>query len=149
MKILFLDVDGVLNSAQWFASQDKTKDTWTVDPKAVKRITRLCAETDTKIVLSSTWRKYDTCLQVLANAGLFIYEHTPLLPHDAHRGGEIEQWLYQHMEEVRKFAIVDDDTDAGEGEYMGVSLKNFYVRTHWKFGLYGKHERLLKELLQD
>jgi hypothetical protein len=81
MKFVFLDIDGVLNSAVWLkqvnestARQDRIKDMQNkfgncidpdveyyaadIDPEALKSLRRLWAyHSDTKIVISSSWRQ--------------------------------------------------------------------------------------------
>lgn len=136
MKVLFLDVDGVLNSAEWFARQMPPVDMASCDPKAVKRVLRVLEQTGATLVLSSTWRHYPELLDKLKTVyGLPISDVTP---DTGHRGDDIELWLFDHPGVVA-FAVIDDDTDAA-------TAGNF-VRTHWKYGMYGKHERLLRELL--
>lgn len=145
MKVLFLDVDGVLNSADWFRQMDPTAHgiALELDPKAVRRIQRVIEQTGAKIVLSSTWRKHPFCVAAIEAAGLPIYDHTPdlsLQDRNTPRAHEIRLWLATHPE-VEAFAIVDDDSDAGQG------LEARFVRTRWKHGLYGKHEKALLALL--
>lgn len=65
LKLIFLDIDGVLNSndfAVWCATTDEGKQFikdgghhW-VDPNVVNRIIKICDETEAGIVLSSSWR---------------------------------------------------------------------------------------------
>ena len=52
MKVIFLDIDGVLNKHGW--SQNKTS--WMEDSK-VEMIGRLCKDTGAKVVLASNWRE--------------------------------------------------------------------------------------------
>lgn len=52
MKVIFLDIDGVLNKHNW--SQNKTP--WMEDSK-VELIGRLCKDTGAKVVLASNWRE--------------------------------------------------------------------------------------------
>lgn len=164
MKVLFLDIDGVLNSAEWFLS-GVPKNIWDLDPKAVRRLKRILEATGAKVVLSSAWRKYPK--EVAHLRTLFdIHDMTPVmttflgcthrrpdggpqhgadnctdpLTHPVPRHEEISAWLAAHPE-VTAFAIVDDDPDAGRIH------PDRYVRTYWRHGMYGKHERALTELL--
>jgi hypothetical protein len=50
VKVLFLDVDGVLNSLSWFAAQPPC-DPCSVDPKAVKRIIPNCDDSARRVLL--------------------------------------------------------------------------------------------------
>lgn len=76
MKILFLDIDGVLNSAAWIKSRpskeefaaehgvspevyDNDRLTWSlrsVDPAAVAALNAIVNRTHARVVLSSSWR---------------------------------------------------------------------------------------------
>ena len=64
MKVIFLDIDGVLNCKN---TPNPRKFPYIVDPKLLKRFKRLLQCTGAKVVLSSTWR-YDP-------AGLFSAKH--------------------------------------------------------------------------
>lgn len=142
MKVLFLDVDGVLNSAEWFAKQEPTKPLrlHEIDPKPVKRVLRVLEETGAKIVLSSTWRLVPELVERLRAVGLPIWDVTPSSD-SGHRATEIRTWLATRL--GTRFAIIDDDADAGEGD----DLRPYFVRTHWKHGMYGKHEKALLAIL--
>jgi hypothetical protein len=69
MKIIFLDIDGVLNHEDWYTSgrakktYESTGQTdikaYNFDPESWKWVQKLIDETDAKIVLSSSWRCYD------------------------------------------------------------------------------------------
>lgn len=116
LKIVFLDVDGVLNSDQTTRS---TATGWTfVGSREVKRLKDILDATGAKVVLSSDWR-YDRDdpsntdfweLQTeLLRYGISFYDYTPELP-SAHRGAEIDLWLRNHPD-VQNFVILDDRTD--------------------------------------
>lgn len=136
MKVLFLDVDGVLNSATWFASQPPMAVT-EVDATAVRRIQRIVAQTGAKVVLSSSWRHQPELVAQLRAAGVPIDDMTP---RSENRGDEIRAWLLGHPE-VTTFAILDDDADAGD------YAPERFVRTYWRTGMYGKHEKAVLALL--
>ncbi|MCH9637827.1 MAG: hypothetical protein K0U16_07785 [Gammaproteobacteria bacterium] len=64
-KLLFLDIDGVLNHAQWFQARGRIKGrsraffTYlqsSVDPECLERVNLITELTGAKIVLSSSWR---------------------------------------------------------------------------------------------
>ena len=50
-KIIFLDVDGVLNYRDYI--NDATND---IDPSKVQMIADLCNKTNAKVVITSSWR---------------------------------------------------------------------------------------------
>ncbi len=61
-RVIFLDVDGVLNSVNWYGKYyfrhryGGDRITQSFDPKAIKRLNYIVAKTDARIVLSSVWR---------------------------------------------------------------------------------------------
>lgn len=69
MKVIFLDIDGVLNHEEWYKSgrareaylaTNKTDiKAYNFDPESWKWVQKLIDETCAKIVLSSSWRCYD------------------------------------------------------------------------------------------
>lgn len=107
-KILFLDVDGVLNS--W-----KTGGRYALKRACLRRLEKIVRDTDCKIVLSSTWRRDEYALKrlkrVLKYRGIVLYSTTSYIP-SGPRGLEIQAWLVQNPNpNGYKFAIVDDDSD--------------------------------------
>lgn len=52
MRVLFLDIDGVLNGHEW----DDEAQSCTIRRECVKHLSRVIRETGCKIVLSSAWR---------------------------------------------------------------------------------------------
>jgi hypothetical protein len=60
-RLCFLDLDGVLNSTDWYNRRgpilpEHTHLSYNVDPLAIERLNRLCAATKAKVVFSSSWR---------------------------------------------------------------------------------------------
>ena len=111
--VLFLDIDGCLNSAETFrdpyALLIGTHAGHRVDPKMVARLDQVLDATGAKVVVSSSWRCGDegqTVAQRLARAGFrhagdVIGETSRL---DGIRGMEIGAWLLDHPD-VSTFAI--------------------------------------------
>ena len=58
MKIIFLDIDGVLTSDMYEESRLEKRDDNRIDLSRVKLLAELVKSTDAKIVLTSTWRVY-------------------------------------------------------------------------------------------
>lgn len=106
MKVIFLDIDGVLNTV---LTPNSRKLPYIVDKKLVRRFRQLVEKTHAKVILISTWR-YDP-------AGVFSAKYnqipfmgcTPDLPHRPRRD-EILHWLKQRPR-VTRFAVLDDDDD--------------------------------------
>ena len=64
-KVLFLDIDGVLNSDSFFCSKYhnflrlfRGEQGVMHDPRAVKLLGKICKATNCKIVMSSTWKAF-------------------------------------------------------------------------------------------
>jgi hypothetical protein len=152
-RILFLDIDGVLNYRAVFVPGNPAP----ICPQAWARCKRVIEATGAKIVLSSTWRKgvlgADRHLDKLKSIGLFPLTHadwrTPFnlppvgegpLAEYPKRGDEIASWLSDHPE-VTHFAIIDDDSDMLENQ------NPFFVRTDFDTGLLDWHCDKLIEIL--
>ena len=64
-KLIFLDVDGVINHTSWYrwikSHPDFLKEGGhrNIDPKSVDRIIKICDEANAYIVMSSSWRLWD------------------------------------------------------------------------------------------
>ena len=123
MKIIFLDIDGVLNSKVY--DRESTTEDGNIDKTRLPLVKRIVDETGAKIVLSTTWRKHwvreYACLDktgkqlvdTLREAGLEIYDKTPY--HERYdRPGEIREWLDEHGGEVEAFVILDDAFGFGD-----------------------------------
>lgn len=52
MKVIFLDIDGVLNEENWMLNNTP----W-IDENKLKLLSNLCRKTKSKIVLSTNWRE--------------------------------------------------------------------------------------------
>src|SRR5688572_29340180 len=108
MKILFLDIDGVLNSAFVLAEQRRGD---AIDRDMVERINRIVDSTGCFIVISSAWRLYasfDSLVALLSSHGLrnVVIDITPRLdPSDYNRGDEIKAWMYDMNPSITNFAI--------------------------------------------
>ncbi len=151
MKVLFLDIDGVLNSTEYSQKVPRRSlvcDPTSIDPESCLLLQSLFEKhQDLVVVISSTWRKalsIDELREVLSEKGLDarrIVEFTPVL-HGQIRGQEILSWLRtQSLKSnfpVTSIAILDDDADMG-------SLLPWLVQTDVDKGL--KKEDLSK--IQD
>lgn len=141
MKILFLDIDGVVNSIR-SATASKgypypNKEYEKFDEIALHLIRLVCHITNTKIVLSSTWRFYINTIELGEQLGLPIIDETP--KSFKTRGYEIKQWLDNN--DCEKYAIVDDYSDMLEEQ------QNFFVKTDPLNGLSYENYTQLLEIL--
>ena len=121
-KLIFLDVDGVLNSrAFMLAALDCGVTDMTgagaLDPQAVRTLEIIHLEHRPDWVLSSVWRFDRTPEQMTALLGTHGFTGTIISAtgdDGPHRGGEIQQWLVDHKAIGRPFVILDDDRDMGD-----------------------------------
>lgn len=116
MKVIFLDIDGVLNNR---STVERFHGVYGIDEALLELFKRI---TGVKIVLSSTWRMYPKHLKHVRSK-LEIYDVTPQLC--GPRSKEIKAWLSNH--EVTDYVIIDDDIDA--------SIEGHFFQTEWEYGL--------------
>jgi hypothetical protein len=154
MKVLFLDIDGVLNSVSFSKKTIRRSlicDPDSLDPEACLRLQNFIkSHEDLVIVISSTWRKFyslEELKNLLQEKGIDsskIIEYTPVL-HGQIRGTEIRQWLDSQFLKsnfpVSHIAILDDDSDMGD-------LKDYLVQTNVEFGLQDCNLLELEEILK-
>lgn len=137
MKVIFLDIDGVLNGygpaqfrtwktfqkiglGRWYKKH--RRDPFGVHPEKVRRLARIIRKTDAKIVMSSSWRhgfwqrEYEELtsggkrLHDLFNKfGIEVMDITPT--RNDGRGMEIKEWLDAHHGKVESFVILDDERE--------------------------------------
>lgn len=119
MKVLFLDIDGVLNKRSDWEVIMPNMSNKLLNRVLLGRVHTIIKETNCKIVLSSTWRIFEKDIKYLEEYGqLDIFDKTPMLK--GPRGLEIQAWLEEYPE-VETYAIVDDDGDMLESQ-----LGNFF-----------------------
>lgn len=144
MKVLFLDIDGVLNSAKTCCAFGGFPMELThmeaFDTAAIRLLQRLCDSSGVQIVLSSAWRLHCNFKDVGEAFGLPIIDRTPsfLGP----RGREIQKWLDDHPG-VERYAIIDDDSDM-----LAEQLPHF-VKTNGDEGMTFADFRKLCELFGE
>jgi len=147
MKIIFLDIDGVLNSDTW-QKTDKYKkrkdpEKW-FDPYAINLFNKLINETKAKVVLTSTWRlKYsiEEMRKIFSNVEIKcdLVGFTPDLSSNNDyvvRGNEILKWCKDNRNLIgtspmnyTDFIILDDNND------MLLWQSNFFFQTDMLCGL--------------
>ena len=129
-KIIFLDIDGVLNTQLWYTQMDRNtyidKYGYAFDPNAVANLKRIVEETGADIVISSSWK----CMGLTQMEDMWNERNLPgkiigitpnsvsdelLLHADIDsmelfhiRGEEIKEWLSKHGKRVSNYAIIDD-----------------------------------------
>lgn len=140
MKVIFLDIDGVLAIFKtWMLYGSVFSNTPSVknklDPYGVEFI-KLLELMGVKIVLSSTWRKGKTLAKLRKILGINLHDKTCEHPFTGSvRGDEIHIWLKDNPQ-VTQFCIIDDDSD------MLPYQMAHHVKTAYADGI--THECMLK-----
>lgn len=111
MKVIFLDVDGVLNNR--FTRARSPQGFIGIMDSKVKLVAKIADETDAIIVLSTDWRLMDDddpdyiyLKKKLDKQGLCAFDKTPDI-NRFERGREIAAWLDAH-ENVEQYVVLDD-----------------------------------------
>lgn len=148
-KIIFLDIDGVLNFVDHFEKTKNCKGYTEINSEKVKLLKDIVDRTGANIVLSSTWsdlRKrtdrpehpmYTYLVNTLKQYGLEIIDHTPNINQD--RPKEIKAWIDRQMDKNIRFVSLDDDYS--KHLYDEVGIGNCLVKTSF----YEKDGGLRKE----
>lgn len=129
MRVLFLDIDGVLNREGFEPDEDRGLASW-IEADLARRLTALVRETDAVLVMSSSWREdeeVEALREELLGAGIDapLHDVTPVLFGEP-RWAEIRAWCIAHQPTA--FAILDDLPDMGP-------LSAYHVRTDVEVGL--------------
>ena len=149
-NVIFLDVDGVLNSMAYLKGKDIGEE---IDMRAVERLAEIYKECDCLIVLSSSWRElrgsktkeshsmYRYLENCLGQYGMEIVDVTPVIM--SNRPEEIAAWLKENGSLVKNFVSLDDDFDEMHYKHFGLGghlvRTEFYVDDEAKGGLQSEH----------
>ena len=145
-RIIFLDFDGVVNTIYYryykrfkkYQMRYATSADGIVNNRqAIQWLNELYDRYPYDIVVTSTWRLYSNCIQILYNSGLNkkikIIGYTPYLEGKI-RGEEIKKWIEDNNYiNFNNFIILDDDTDMGDLDnhlikcdpYLGFTIYEF------------------------
>lgn len=107
MKIIFLDIDGVLNNMDSYPA--------TIEDTLIFKLKNIIIDTNAEIVLSSDWRLDNDLKNIIETrfklSNIPILGCTPELPTET-RGKEIAAWLNAHKNwDIENFIILDDRED--------------------------------------
>lgn len=153
MKVIFLDIDGVLNVEVFTRAIHYVAGKTTIDlskcdhdefgdifcPTAVSRLEWIIEDTGAKIVISSTWRHSGLeVMQQMWKARNLPGEVIDITPMDrggnnlpfkerAERGNQIKEWLDKNP--VESYVIFDDDDD------MLPEQEDNFVQTDSMYGI--------------
>lgn len=134
MRIVFLDIDGVLNSRAFYDRVGFIPRP-PLDPEAIARLDRICRETDARVVLSSAWRGDLQTVRWLHERGLGapIIGRTGWASFTGNRGSEIAEWIRsQAQHPIESFVILDDGDDMDH-------LLPYLIQTSHDTGLLDDH----------
>ena len=128
LKIIFLDIDGVMNHE---------KSTEDMDSSCLYQLKRIVDATNAKIVLSSSWRLYflrgdqNPVKQYFEKRlnlfGMEVYDITPNIG-SSMRALEINKWLKENNS-AAQYVILDDSMFPGFHK-----MKNHLCMTNWSAG---------------
>lgn len=155
MKVIFLDIDGVLNSQEWYTERMEKESSYDYpfdefSPELVRRFNKIIEKSKADIVVSSTWR-IGRSLPELRDLFRFVGIKGNVIGKtssnefrgDYVRGKEIKQWLEEQREEIQ-YVIIDDDND------MLPEQQEHFIKTTWMYGIEEKHEiEVIKKLNND
>lgn len=143
MKVIFLDVDGVLNTP---SSESRCGEYIGIDDEKVEKLKKIVEKTKTEIVLISTWKKYwrkeeklkplqdysaNYLDEKLAKQGLKAIDKTKDKADGRYlsRGESILEYVYRNN--VENYIILDDC----QFDYDGCDLTDNYIKTNQIEGL--------------
>lgn len=79
LGLLFLDIDGVLNSIEWAKKCGGQRGYRDMDPDAVAQLKRICETATCAIVVSSTWRRLYTIAEIREKLEAAGFPNAPIL----------------------------------------------------------------------
>jgi hypothetical protein len=144
---IFLDFDGVLNSAKWMdLNSEKIRSTSLfersceeLNPQQVEMMSTFASETNAKVVISSSWKVLHTLEEIILMLKLRGWKDAPIIgitPDDPKRfrGSEVKAFIEPIMKATNWYAnyvIFDDGTDFYPGQPL--------IKTDWEIGLTHEH----------
>lgn len=144
MRVIFLDVDGVLNNGRAFKESHRLGclgcGTDALAYENMKRFRELYDAVDAKVVLSSTWREFPEANRLIRCAlfswGIPVYDQTPIID-CFKRGEEIYSWMEHQPEKIESYVILDDL----EFDFAKWCMSEHHVKTNDSHGLCLRHVR--------
>lgn len=140
MRVIFLDVDGVLNDIH---SRTRSPSGFIgIDDDKVRVLRQIVKQTGAKIVLTSTWkREWDAIPELrepegvylsnkLWRRGLCILDKTDDAGDPSLRGAGIQRWLQSHGN-VSSWLVLDDEIFP---DYEKEGIMSHLVQTHFRNG---------------
>lgn len=160
MKVIFLDIDGVMNDENSWGDHSDNSDNPTI--KHLQRLQTICEKTGAVVVLSSSWRVSNygirTLLELFYNYDIPMFsitregveeeslEAANIKVTSKHkyvsswnqnktiitdRGAEIAIWLHEHYYKVDSYVIIDDEIE----DITPYFTDSVILKTNMKLGL--------------
>lgn len=147
IKVIFLDVDGVLNDhSDLMESFNAGGDNDVITPSKVARLNSIIEATGAVCVLSSTWRVvfgFEQTIALMEKRG-FTGSFVGMTPDfvtyrcSETRGSECQAWLDQHDEmDIESYLILDDEEDFPGMEHR--RIRTCYIAKDSQGGLQDEH----------
>ena len=134
MNIIFLDIDGVLNSQAYLESKRNNKGFYELSTFHLQKLAKLYHSCNALIVLTSTWRQlekediYQYLIDSLAKYDMYIISKTPII--NMNRPLEIKTWLNNRIDKEQIHFIILDD-DFSQEEYDKYDLGKYLIKTYF------------------
>jgi hypothetical protein len=170
MKVIFLDIDGVLNHEKWYKKRQHFKGgldqkEWSdcypfyeFDPESIDRLNKIIDQTGAVVVVSSTWRhsrRVEDLQEILEKVGFTgkVIDTTPSInarigPESAGytvpRGCEIDWWL-----KTKKFQRINWSKERQLEHIEASEVKNYIILDDDSDMLYGQREHFVKTNWKD
>jgi hypothetical protein len=116
VRVLFLDIDGVLNRTGFQPAETLGLRSW-IEPELAVRLCEVLRATNAQIVLASDWRLNRELAELrdelhAAGIDVSLIGATPELEGQP-RWREVEAWMVEHNLAREAMAIIDDKYDMG------------------------------------
>lgn len=138
MKVIFLDIDGVLNKENWMLN----KTPWIEDEK-ISLIGKLCRKTGASVVLSTNWRNiwYEPMYYNNKDNGIYL-AHKLFNKHGIKVVGttpvmgprEVEIMLTLENLDINKYVVIDD-TDLHIPNFIHTNKKIGFTQSDYEKAL--------------
>ena len=152
MRVIFLDIDGVLNSEEWdkyiqsFTYGARFNSCYLLSQEMILRLQNVVFQTNAEIVLTSSWRTNERAMDALRRQlslyHLSIRDSTLYSTYNT-RADDINEWL-RNNPNVRSYAIVDDYDDGFSNDEVLVA---HFVQTNYFQGLTSEEAEKIIEIL--
>lgn len=157
MRLIFLDIDGVLNSTEYLNSEEYEdefklhKQVYAnIDPDKIKLLNKLVEHSGALVVLSSDWRLSYSLEEMnyflkIRGATFQISDKTPFSGNPiarTPRGRDIQEYLDTICMKPESFVIIDDYSDM-------LHLKKYLVQTDRLVGITKEDIQKALEILEN